>query len=379
MKWPGWGRAAFVAVVAVLFVSAQVQAWVGPSDSMGGHPVEALLAAGCILPLLLLRRWPLPAFLAVTAAGLGLHAVDSHLGQPWFALLLGLYGLGNRAGHVSATIGAGALVAGTLWIDLRRLRDGADFSDVVPGWFIMAGVFGFGVWMRHRAEERLALREQTARLESEHEAAVAAVVAEERARIARELHDLVAHALAVIVVQAQAGARVVGTDPDQARNTLSSIESVGREGLVELRRLLDVLDPVGGEADASRPGLSQLEELAGRVRGAGVPVEVVVTGMPRSLPPGLDLSAYRIVQEALTNTLKHAGPARSRVAVTYLPGTLEVEVTDDGRTRPATNGRVGRGLIGMRERAALYGGSLLAERAPHGGFRVQASFPLEAT
>jgi signal transduction histidine kinase len=379
MKWPGWVRAAFVAVVAVLFVSAQVQAWAGPSDTAGGHPVEAMLAAGCTLPLLLLHRWPLPAFLAVAASGFGAYALDSSLGQPWFALLLGLYGLGNRTGNASATIGAGAVAAGTLWIDLPRLRDGADISEVVPGWFIMAGIFGFGRWMRHRAEEQRALRTRTARLETEHEAAVAAVVAEEQARIARELHDLVAHALAVIVVQAQAGVRVVGTDPDQAREALSAIESVGREGLVELRRLLDVLDPVAGDADASRPGLSQLEELAGRVRGAGVPVDVVVTGMPRSLPPGLDLSVYRIVQEALTNTIKHAGPARSRVAVHYLPEALEVEVTDDGRTRAATNRRVGRGLIGMRERAALYGGSLLAEHTPLGGFRVRASFPLEVS
>jgi signal transduction histidine kinase len=243
----------------------------------------------------------------------------------------------------------------------------------------MAGAFGFGRWMRHRAEEQSELLTRAERLQADHAARVAEIVAEERAQIARELHDLVAHALAVIVVQAQAGARVVGRDPAQATLTLAAIEGVGREGLVELRRLLDLLDPVAGNSDASRPSLAQLEELAGRVRTAGVPVELVVTGKPTPLPPGLDLSAYRIVQEALTNTIKHAGPASSRVAVHYRPERLELEVTDDGRSARSTNGHEGRGLIGMRERAALYGGSLLAERPADGGFRVRASFPLEAS
>jgi signal transduction histidine kinase len=211
---------------------------------------------------------------------------------------------------------------------------------------------------------------------------VAALVAAEQGRIARELHDLVAHALAVIVLQSQAARRVVDVDPAQAREALGAIEDVGREGLVELRRLLDVLDPVAADDDASRPGLDQLTDLATRVRGAGLPVEVVVSGPWRSLPAGLDLSAYRIVQEALTNTLKHAGPARSRVAVRYLPDAVEVEVVDDGAggDRRAVDQRVGRGLIGMRERTALYGGTLVAGSDPAGeGFRVQARFPLGAT
>ena len=382
MSWPGWSRTAYAVVVAVLVVSAQLQVWVGTSDVSGGRLVESLLVAGATVPLVALRRWPLPVLLAVVAGGAGLWLVDSPLGQPWFALLLALYGLGNRAGVGSATLG-GVVVAGfVLWADLPRLRAGADISDVVPAWFIMAAVFGFGRWMHHRAEEQAALRTRTETLEREHAATVAALVAEEQARIARELHDLVAHALAVIVLQAQAAGRVVDHDPAQAREALGSIEDVGREGLVELRRLLDVLDPAAAEDDSSRPGLDQLPELASRVRGAGLPVEVVVSGSPRSLPAGLDLSAYRIVQEALTNTLKHAGPARSTVAVRYLPDAVEVEVVDDGGGggRPSVGQRVGRGLIGMRERTALYGGTLVAGRDSAGeGFRVQARFPLEAT
>ncbi len=378
MQWPGWGRAAYLAVVAVLVVSAQVQAWTGPVDVTGGRGLEAALLGTCTVPLLLRSR-PLEVLLVVLAAAAGLWLIDSSTGQAWFAVLLALYGLGNRGGTRAAVVGCSAVAASVAGLDLPRLRDGADISDVVPAWLVMAGVFGFGRWMRHRSEEQAALRARTTRLEVEHEAAVAAMAAEEQARIARELHDLVAHALAVIVVQSQAGGRVVGTDPDRARDVLASIEAVGREGLVELRRLLDVLDPAVEESDSSRPGLAQLEELAGKVRDTGVPVEVRVTGTPRPLPAGLDLSAYRIVQESLTNTLKHAGPASSRVAVHYRPHELEVEVVDDGVPTPTRDGGLGRGLIGMRERTSLYGGSLDVGPQPGGGFRVRATFPLEAT
>ncbi len=378
MQWPGWGRTAYLAVVTVLVASAQAQAWIGPADVPGGRALEAALLAACTLPLLLRGR-PLVVLLVVLAAAAGLWVIDSSTGQPWFAVLLALYGLGNRGDTRSAVIGCSAVAAGVAALDLPRLRDGADISDVVPAWLVMAGVFAFGRWMRHRSDERTALLARTARLEAEREASVAVMAAEEQARIARELHDLVAHALAVIVVQAQAGERVVGTDPDRAREALAAIEDVGREGLVELRRLLDVLDPVVEESDASRPGLAQLEELAGKVRATGVPVEVHVTGTPRSLPAGLDLSAYRIVQESLTNTLKHAGPASSRVAVHYRPHELEVEVVDDGAASAARGGGLGRGLIGMRERTSLYGGSLDAGPRADGGFRVRVTFPLEAT
>ena len=379
MQWPGWARAAYVAVVAVLVVSGQVQVWVGPTGTVGGRLLEAVLVAGCTLPLLLQRRWPLPVLLVVLGCATGAMWVGSDLGQPWFAVLLALYGLGNRASTAASAVGAVAVAASVLWSDVPRLRAGADVSDVLPGWVVLAAAWGFGRWMRHRAEEQQALRDRSDRLAEEHEAVVAAVVAEEQARIARELHDLVAHALALIVVQSQAAGRVVAVDPVQARTSLAAIEDAGREGLVELRRLLEVLEP-GDAEGASRPGLGQLDELADRVRGTGLPVELVVSGTPRALPAGLDLSAYRIVQEALTNTLKHAGPARSTVAVHYLAEAIEVEVTDDGtaQTSPGTSPdtRVGRGLIGMHERTSLYGGTLVAGRDGDRGFRVRARFPL---
>lgn len=380
MRWSGWGRTTYVALVALLFVTAQVQIWVGGTNARGGPLAESALLAGCTLPLVL-RSWPLPMFLVVLGSAAGTFLVGSQLGQPWFAVLLALYALGNRSGTAGATVGGLATAGLILWSDLPRLREGADISEVLPAWFVLAGVFAFGRWMRHRSEEQAALRDRTERVERDHEAAVAAVVAQEQSRIARELHDLVAHAMAVIVVQAQAAGRVVRTDPERAHEAMAAIEGVGRAGLVELRRLLDMLDPADPVEDASRPGIAQLDELADRVRRAGVAVDIVVSGTPRSLPPGLDLSVYRIVQEALTNTLKHAGPARSTVAVRYHTDAIEVEINDDGSDpRRSVNGsQVGRGLIGMRERAALFGGTLVAEHRPTGGFRVHARLPVSTT
>ena len=374
MRWPGWARAAYLAVVALLVVSGQVQVWVDPSGTPGSRLLDAALVAGCTLPLLL-RRWPLPVLLVVLGCAMGTMLTDSDLGQPWFAVVLALFGLGNRGSTAASAVGGVAVAGAVLWADVPRLRAGADVSDVLPAWVILAAVWGFGRWVRHRSEEQQALRDRTTRLTEEHEAVVASVVADEQARIARELHDLVAHALALIVVQSQAAGRVVEVDTQQARASLAAIESVGREGLVELRRLLEVLEP-GETEGGSRPGLGQLDELADRVRGTGLPVELVVSGAPRPLPAGLDVSAYRIVQEALTNTLKHAGPARSRVAVHYFSDAVEVEVTDDGAAGPAPDAGVGRGLIGMRERTNLYGGTLVAGRDGDRGFRVCARFPL---
>lgn len=378
MSTSGWVRGAHLALVGALFVAAQVEVWAAADTGAVGRPLAALLAAGITLPLLV-RSAPLVVLLVVVGCATLDARYGVSLGWSWFAMLVAVHTLGRRAGTVPAVVGMTVVAGVLLAFDVPRLQEGAPVDEVLPGWVIVAGVFGFGRWLRHRAEEQRVLRDRTARLERDREREVAETVAHEQARIARELHDLVAHALAVIVLQSQAAARVVGTDVDEARAALGSIEQVGREGLAELRRLLDVLETAGAEDDGSRPGLAHLDELAERVRGTGVPVEVSVAGSPRRLPAGLDLSAYRIVQEALTNVLKHAGRASARVGIRYLPHALEIDVTDDGTGRPAAPERVGRGLIGMRERAALYGGTVLAGPAPAGGFEVHARFPLEAT
>lgn len=205
-----------------------------------------------------------------------------------------------------------------------------------------------------------------------------AVIAE-RATIARELHDVVAHHMSVMVVQAGAARSVVETDTDAAADALRQVEASGRTGLVEMRRLLEILKADDADGDLTpQPGLAHLDELLDGMRATGLPVEAVVEGEPRPLPPGVDLSAYRIVQEALTNSLRHAGGASARVRLRYEPDALELEVIDDGPGPAADNIGGGHGLIGMRERAQLFGGEVVAGSRPGGGFAVRARLPSKA-
>jgi signal transduction histidine kinase len=210
-------------------------------------------------------------------------------------------------------------------------------------------------------------------------AAREAVVAE-RARIARELHDVVAHHMSVMVVQAGAARAVGERDPAAAAESLRQIEASGRTGLAEMRRLLEILKADdGGDGRAPQPGLAHLGELLDGMRATGLPVEAVVEGAPRSLPPGVDLSAYRIVQEALTNSLRHAGGASARVLLRYEPDAIELEIADDGPGPPGDAGAPGgHGLIGMRERVQLFGGELEAGPRPGDGFLVRARLPSDA-
>ena len=202
-------------------------------------------------------------------------------------------------------------------------------------------------------------------------------MAEERLRLAQELHDVVAHSMSVIAVQAGMGAHIIDTKPDEARWALESIADTSRSTLQEMRRLLGVLrDEDGARAHAPAPGLADLGRLVDDVRGAGVPVSLAVEGTPDAVPHGVELSVYRVVQEGLTNVIKHAGSAHASVTVRCRPDEVEVEVVDDGRgAAVAPNGSGGHGLVGMRERAALWGGTLDAGPRPGGGYRVRARLP----
>jgi len=239
-------------------------------------------------------------------------------------------------------------------------------APVVIGWLL-------GAYLRE-------LRERARRAEREREERAAAAVVSERARIARELHDIVSHNVSVMVVQAEAAEEMLERDkPDRARAPVRKIEETGRAALTDMRRLLGVLR----EGDARpalnpQPGIANLELLLAKVREAGLPVELEVQGTPVPLSPGVDLSAYRIVQEALTNALKYAGRARARVLVRFMPGALELEVTDDGAGADGVGGGGGQGLVGMRERVALFGGELEAGPRLEGGYRVYARLPLGA-
>jgi len=243
-------------------------------------------------------------------------------------------------------------------------------------------VYFGGAWVLGRAlrRRRLAtveLRDRAARLEQEREERARAAVAEERGRIARELHDVIAHSMSVIVVQAGAAEQVLEHDPARATEALRSIRRAGTDALEEMRRLLGILRHEDEELTlAPQPSIARIDELLGQARAGGLPVELVVDGRPRQLAPGVELAAYRIVQEALTNSRKHAGAAHAQVTVRYAPDALELDVVDDGRPSQPVEG-TGHGLVGMRERAALYGGVLEAGARPEGGFAVHARLPLD--
>jgi signal transduction histidine kinase len=218
------------------------------------------------------------------------------------------------------------------------------------------------------------------RIVRDRELATREAVAAERAAMARELHDVVAHHMSVMVVQAGAARAVGDSDPAAASDALRQIETSGRTGLAEMRRLLGILKAEGdGDGRTPQPGLADLGELLDSMRATGLAVEAVVEGSPRPLPPGVDLSAYRIVQEALTNVLRHAGGASARVLIRYEPDALELEIADDGPGPPdGQQASAGHGLIGMRERAQLFGGAFEAGPRPGGGFLVRARLPFEA-
>jgi signal transduction histidine kinase len=239
---------------------------------------------------------------------------------------------------------------------------------------VAAWLLGYGV--RLNRARWSSLKEQAARRAHEQAEQIRLAVEQEQARLARELHDIIGHTLSVIVAQAAATQRVINAESELARQALGSIETTGRQGLVELRGLLGVLDRDPEKAGpATRPGLERLPALVAQLGSAGLPVELVVSGQARPLPAEVESSAYRIVQEALTNALRHAGPTRATVVLGYRPGALEVRVRDEGRGS-AHGVAAGQGIVGMRHRAALLGGVMAAGPEPDGGFHVTASLPV---
>ncbi len=325
-----------------------------------------------VLPLLARRRAPLAVLAVVAGASIADAALYSNYVP--VAAALAIYTAAAHLGR-QRSFAASALVAGALTLTVF-VADG--YRQAVSGivFFAAAWVFGDNIGTR-RAYTR-ALEEKNERLEREQEAQAARAVAEEQARIARELHDVIAHSMSVIVVQAAAANDVFDARPERARQALREIEATGRATLAELRRLLGAVRGDGVEY-APQPGLEQVDNLVTQVRATGLEVAVSVEGEPRPLPAALDLSAYRVVQEALTNTVKHAQATRADVALRFRDDALDVEVRDDGRGAEAEPGDgTGHGLIGMRERVTVFGGSLEAGPAPGGGFAVAARFPLEA-
>ncbi len=332
------------------------------------------------LPLLLARRRaPVPAATAVFV-GFGVESLIWPHAVPYsfFTFVIVMMAAGLYGYHLTTTrsrLAGAALVLGVivLVVGLDTEGDWTNLISSVPI-AVIAGLIGH--MLRANNERNAELRERAERLERERDAEARAAVAEERTRIAREMHDVVAHSLSVMVVQAEAAEEMLARDPERARRPLSAVQETGRTALTELRAMLGVLREAEEGPDlAPQPGLAGIGALAQQVRDAGLPVTVRIEGEPRPLSPAGDLQAYRIVQEALTNALKHAGPARAEVLVRYEPSEVVLEVTDDGRGHdPAADGG-GHGLVGMRERVAVCGGVMSAGRRAQGGFEVVARLP----
>jgi signal transduction histidine kinase len=357
---------------------------------LGSRAVNAAFLFGTCLPLVWRGRRPLAVFVVVLAAQAAWHValywnVDWNVGSgpppdaPFAAVVVAGFALGRR-GRIELRDGVGLALVCWLATQLALQRDGAVGQG--PGIELM-GIAALVAGRVLGERERLlgVLGDRAARLEREREQEAARAMFEERARIARELHDVIAHAVSVIVVQASAERRVLPSELASTRETLEAIEQAGREALAELRRLLGVLRAPGrGDRLTPQPGLDALDALVAEGWRAGQAVSVLVEGDPIALSAGLDLAAYRIVQESLTNARKHAVGARVAVTLRWRPAELTIEVLDDGPgPAPSANG-TGHGLIGLRERAALYGGSIEAGAAGSaGGYRVRARLPIEAT
>lgn len=368
-------------VVGTLACSAVIQLWLSPPAGLvGGVAVHVVLALACVLPLLARRRYAVAVFAVVVAAAWVQLDLGGGLGQPFFAVLIALYAVGAHAARPLTFVGPATVMLQVLLVDVPRLREGAVLDEVVPAWFILLGVWGFGRWMRHRAQAALALQQRAEAAEHEQREHAATAVKEERARIARELHDLVAHSMGVIVIQAQGAQRVIETSPVQARDALASIETVGRNGLAEMRRLLDLLTDETDASTTPQPTLNGIDDLVSQLQATGLEVALHIDGTVEALPAGLELTGYRVVQEALTNALKHAGHGPVDVRLRYESDWLDIRVTDTGmagaeQRRDHLNG-ASRGLAGMRERVALYSGVLTTGPLPGGGFGVHARLPI---
>jgi len=382
-----WLARYLVEIIAAMFAAlGVVEIWVAPTSGSKLVTIPAALLS--TLPLLLRRRFPLAAPIVVFAAVAAIAAAwpdDLKHGAtlPFFALLLAFWIVGaeNELHQAIAGVAAGFAAAALIAAGEGNLHPQLGDGDIdISGFLVLGGGLALAAFvLKRRARKAVGLEQRAARLEREREERARAAVAEERARIARELHDVIAHSVSVMTVQAGAARLLLDEEPARARAPLLSVEETGRQALAEMRRLLGILRHDGSEpALAPQPGIADLGGLVEQARSAGLPVELSVQGHCERLAPGVDLAAYRIVQEALTNARKHAIPGRAQVTVRYAREALELEITNEGRAR-ASDGSTGHGLVGMHERVALYGGDLAVGPQPGGGYAVRARLPLESS
>jgi signal transduction histidine kinase len=339
----------------------------------------AAATALIVLPLLARRRFPFAAPVSVWVIASAVAFIDGRIAvftvAAYAAGMAASFLLGNLRDPFLARVGLAIVVAGAAIVVYNDPSHTAGDFVFIPVLFGILWLAGFA--LATRAAQAEAAEERASLAEREREAAARIAVAEERARIARELHDVVAHAMSVMVLQVGAVRHRLPADRDEDARALGDVEQAGRRALAEMRRLLGAMRRDGEDAElAPQPGLSGLHSLVEEVGRAGLPAEVHIDGEPFPLPQAMDLSAYRIVQEGLTNALKHAHASRADVTVRYSPDELQIEVRDNGRG--GTSDGPGHGLVGVRERVKIYGGEMTAGAANGGGFVLNARLPLAA-
>ncbi len=327
------------------------------------------------------RRTPVGGFLLAASSVYGISFLAPGFDNESVALLIvffvSLYSLGRHATGSAMWLGAGLvlLFLVAFVVGDSRGRPVAP-GDIVFATFFVGTPWAAGVAIRLRKEREDSLAAHNVALQRDQEARAREAVAAERSRIARELHDVVSHAIAVTVLQARGGRKMIGVDDSKVRQCLDAIEHTNAQALSDMRRLLSLLHDADADRQrAPQPSLARLDPLIEQVRASGLPVEVTISGVAERVPPGVDLSGFRIVQEALTNVLKHAGPgARAQVEVSYGPDNVDILIENDGAA-VATSSPDGRGLIGIRERVAVVGGAVEAGPGKAGGFVVRARLP----
>ncbi|MEO3804693.1 sensor histidine kinase [Nonomuraea sp. B1E8] len=341
-------------------------------------PFGVLLVLLACAPVTVRRRWPLAALCGGLVPETLLTAFGYSTGVPGLSGLVLLYSVASNRGLAMAL---GGLLISALGYTLGAAAGppmATSLSDHVVVAMVLVSVWGAGRSLRLRRAYREELRGRAARLERARAADTRAARAEERSRIARELHDVVAHHVSVMTVQAAAARKVLSSDPALAREALTAIEHTGRMAMSEMRNIVGVLRTDARAELGPQPGMDDLPALVEQMREAGLPTRLIVEGEPPPLPAGVDLAAYRLVQEGLTNSMRHAGAGTTAVVtVRHAPHELDVRVADDGRGAAGAPARSGHGLLGIRERVALYGGTLSVGPLPGGGFEVRARFPLK--
>jgi signal transduction histidine kinase len=368
------GRLAHHAIAGAVGIGIIAEvAFTGGEDRVWLIPLAVVAAGALALQPVASFTAPLVALAAMLTMVTVSPSETEETAFMFLALLLATWCLGANNDRRHALAGLIAAQAATVWLNYQFDGHAVDYFFVS---LFVGATWLCGFVVNRRAEHTRALTERARLLESEQARAAERAVEEERARIARELHDVIAHSVSVMTVQAGAVRRLLQPEQERERQALETVEETGRQALAEMRRLVGLLREQDEVVDlAPQPGMKTLDILVGTVREAGLPVDLAVEGQPRELAPGVDLSAYRVVQEALTNTLKYAGPAQAWVNVRWGAKELELVIANDGRSDGGQNGG-GHGLVGMRERVALCGGELESGPRAGGGYIVRARLPI---